>query len=116
MHTVRQCRDSAIHNRRTSFALLRGDRKGWYVCQEGRNLPHFTGLLQRIINKVCVAGYGHVLALHDLITHGDQAWLDLEVLSEETAETPDIDQNHAISKMSPPLAAVPERSPFSARP
>jgi len=94
MHAVRPRRRAATHNLCTGSGPLRGDTNGWHVCQDVHNLPHFICLPRHIIRGMCVAGYGHVLALHNsIIACGDQARLDLDVPSGEIAETPDIGKN-----------------------
>jgi len=85
VHAVQQRRRPALYKRGADFKLLRGNTSDWHVCQDVHNLPHSTRLPQHIVKNMCVAGYGHVLALHNsVIACSDQDWFDLEVLPEET--------------------------------
>src|SRR4051794_39688921 len=85
MHAVRPRRRAGARKRSTGSGSLRDTTTDLYVCQNVHDLSQLTCLPQHIFKSMCVAGYGHVLALHNSrIARNAQSRSDFDVRPEET--------------------------------
>src|SRR4051794_2943412 len=80
IHVVRPRRRADAHKWSTGSGSLRDIATDPYVCQMVHDLPQFTCLPQHILENMCIAGYGHVLALHNsIVSRSDQSWSDFDM-------------------------------------